>query len=260
MPNSDKKYILQSVSTALKILDLLNERGELSLTEICKELKIGKSSAFRVLYTLEMYHYVLKDGDARYCLSYKFAYYGENVQKRQSIVITAKPYLRQLTDKFEETAHLAILDGDYNVVYMAKEYGTSAIQMASQIGQRMAASCTSVGKMLLSGLPEEELMHALSIIPYKKYTDRSITSKEDMLADIRQIQKQGYSVDNEEQAEGLICYAAPVRSFNGKMIASISISGAAARMRSHKADLIQSLIDTAHAISVALGYEDEKKE
>ena len=251
----DDKYLLGSVSNALKIMDLLNKENELSLTEICRELDIGKASAFRLLYTLEYCGYVHKTNQARYKLGTKFAHYGANLLGRQSVVETAKPFLQALRDEFNETTHIAILDKTYrDIIVMDKEMGNSSIQMSSQIGEQLPSYCTGNGKVLLAYLSSEELEKALSSIEFIKYTETTITSKESLRSTLSKIRENGYGEDIEESEIGLVCYSGPIRDFKGKVVAAISISGPSVRMRQNRQALVTSVKKTAADISRAMGY------
>ena len=90
------QYLLSSVGNALDILDLLSRKEFLGVAEISKELKLGKTSVFRLLYTLEAKGFVLKDGHAKYMLSKKFSYFGDVVAQRRDDYALAKPELIKL--------------------------------------------------------------------------------------------------------------------------------------------------------------------
>ena len=114
---SDDKYILSSLSNALRIMDLLSEKEGLGLAEICSELELGKSSVFRLLYTLEANGFIVKNHDAKYYLSRKFIYYGEIVTARQDDFSLARPELETLSDKVKETVHMSILLSNMNIMF-----------------------------------------------------------------------------------------------------------------------------------------------
>lgn len=251
------QYLLGTVTHALEILDLLNTETELSLTEICKKLELGKASAFRLLYTLEHCDYVHKTGQSKYKLGMKFAYYGSNLLGRQNLVETARPFLQALRDEFNETTHIAILDkSGQNVIVMDKEMGKSSIQMSSQIGEQLPVYCTGNGKMILAHLSSSELEPILDGMKFVKYTETTIVSREALLADLKKIRETGYSEDLEESEVGLVCYSGPIRNFQGKVVAGASISGPSVRMRQNRQAMVVAIKETTDAISKAMGYLD----
>lgn len=254
---NDDKYLLSSVSNTLDILDLLSKHEELGVAEISNELDMGRASIFRMLYTLEKKDYVHKTSNAKYKLGVKFAHYGSIVLERQNYVSIAKPFLQKLRDLHNKTTHFAILDEDnFNIIFMEKEMSKSTIQMTSKIGSKMPAYCTGTGKALLASKLDGDFEKIVQTYSLNKLTDSTITDTSKLIEELRIIQKQGYSEDLEESEFGLICFAAPVKDITGKTVGAISMSGAAAVMRSNKKTYVESVKETAFEISKAMGYKD----
>lgn len=249
------KYLLSSVYNTLEVLDLLSQHKEMGVAEIAKALDMGKASVFRMLYTLEKKEYVHKTSNAKYMLGIKFAHYGSLVLERRNDISNIKPFLQKLRDKHNETTHLAILDDDYNIIFMDKEASNSTIQMTSRIGAKMPAYETGTGKVLLASKLDESLEREIQNFEIKKKTDYTITDKAALIEELKKIREQGYGEDQEESEIGLTCYAAPVKDITGNTVAAISISGPAARMRQNKEALINSVKETAAYISRAMGYK-----
>ncbi|MBV7273674.1 IclR family transcriptional regulator [Clostridiaceae bacterium UIB06] len=248
------KYLLSSVYNTLEVVDLLSKGEEMSLAEISKELNMGKASIFRMLYTLEKKGFVYKTSDAKYKLGIKFAHYGSIVLERQNKYSTAKPFLQKLRDKHNETTHLAILDEDYNIIFMDKESSNSTIQMTSKIGAKLPAYCTGTGKVLLASILDEELEKKIREFKFEKKTECTITDSNELIEELRKTRAQGYGEDVEECEIGLVCYAAPIKDINGKTVAAISISGPTARMKQNKESLICSIKEISEELSKTMGY------
>ena len=248
------KYLLSSVYNTLEVVDLLSKGEEMSLAEISKELNMGKASIFRMLYTLEKKGFVYKTSDAKYKLGIKFAHYGSIVLERQNKYSTAKPFLQKLRDKHNETTHLAILDEDYNIIFMDKESSNSTIQMTSKIGAKLPAYCTGTGKVLLASILDEELEKKIQEFKFEKKTECTITDPNEFIEELRKTRIQGYGEDIEECEIGLVCYAAPIKDINGKTVAAISISGPTARMKQNKEVLICSIKEVSEELSKTMGY------
>lgn len=248
------QYILKSVANTLDLVDLLAYEEELSLAEICKRLGMGKSAVFRMLSTLAAKDYVYKTDDAKYKLGVKFAHYGAKVIERMDIMRVARPFLRKLTDEYNETSHLAVLGSDNHIVFMGKELSNASIQMFSHVGARLPAYCTGTGKALLANMEKQAMLKVVDEIEFIPYTNHTITSREELLAELVQVRQLGYSQDYEESEVGLICYAAPVRDLRGKAVAAISLSGPSVRMLQNRDALVASVKETALEISRMLGY------
>ncbi len=247
------KYLLKSVYNSLELLDLLSKNSEMGATEISKALNMGKATVFRMLYTLEKKEYVQKTKQAKYKLGIKFAHYGSIVLESLDIIAIVKPFLEKLRDKHNETTHMAILDDDYNIIFMAKELSNSTIQMNSRIGGKMPAYCTATGKVLIAQLDDEELEIAAKTFDFKNCTGFGVKNKEELYEEISKIRKFGYAENLEESEAGLTCFAAPIRDITGKCLSAISVSGPTGRMIKNKNILIKAVKDTAKDISKALG-------
>lgn len=251
----EDKYLLSSVYNTLEILDLLSKHGALGVAEISKELNMGKSSVFKMLYTLEKKEYVQKLPSAKYNLGIKFAHYGSIVLDRQNELSFVKPFLQKLRDKHNETVHLSILDSDYNIIFIDKESSHASMQMSSRIGAKLPAYCAATGKVLLAGLLDTDKEEDLRTLELERKTEYTITDNNSLIEELRKVKKQKYAVDSEESEIGLVCYAAPIIDINNKTIAAISISGPSGRMRQNNDFLINSIKETAREISKTMGYK-----
>lgn len=248
------KYLLSSVYNTLEILDLLSEHKELTLSEISKELNLGKASVFRMLYTLEKKQFIHKTPDAKYRLGLKFAHYGAKVLDRQNNIAVIRPFLEKLRDEYNETVHLSVLDTDYNITVIDKAQSNFAIQMTSKIGGKLPGYCTAMGKVLLAGMLDDELREKIYSFNLERKTDRTITDPNELIKELEKVRDQGYAEDQEESEVGLVCYAAPIKDFNGNVTAAISFSGPAQRMQQNKEKLISSIKKAAEEISKKIGY------
>lgn len=251
----DAKYLLTSVSNALEILDLLGKHDNLRAVDISNALSMNKASTFKMLYTLERNKYIKKTARGRYTLGLKFLVYGSLVKERQNIRTLARPFLRELRDKCNETVHLAILDDGLNVIFLLKESGNASVQMTSREGAKMAFYLTALGKVLVANNLNEEIKAKVMNYELKRRTDYTITDNDCLLEILEQTRKQGYGEDLEGNEAGLISYAAPIKTVTGETIAAVSISGPSYRMKNDKETLIELIQLTAKKISRELGYE-----
>lgn len=247
-------YILSSVYNSLQILDLLSEKDNLSIAEISKELGFGRSSVFRMLYTLEKCSYIQKNENAKYSLGYKFASYGSEVIRKQDIVAICRPYMRELRDRFNEAVQLGVLTKSGKVVFIAKEASDMGIQMNTVIWREKEAYSMASGKVMLSQLEPEDMLYYISGYEYVPLTANTVKDKEQLLAQLEIIRKAGYATDMEESELGLVCFAAPIFNCSGKCVASLSISGLSTRMYPLQHELVNAVVETARAISGALGH------
>ena len=250
---AEDKYLLQSVSNALKIVDILTDNSSLGLTEICRAAGFRKPSTFRLLYTLEASGYIIKTEENKYMLSRKFVYCGQQVVARNDNFSLARPELIRLRDQFGEAVHMTILLPNMTLMFIEKVEASYSLQMRSRIGFNQPAYCSGSGKVLLSALLGTEREQELKSIALEKKTGTTIDNYKDLICELQQIRKQGYAIDNEESEVGLTCIAVPVPGREGQSQYAISISGATQRVRENEKVYLQALKDTAVRIAELMG-------
>ncbi|WP_240984507.1 IclR family transcriptional regulator [Acididesulfobacillus acetoxydans] len=247
---------IKSVSKALKIIDFLAEaRRDVSLGEIAKEMNLAKSTAYGLLATLRDFDYVEQSPfDGKYRLGIRLFEVGNVVANTWDVRQIAGPHIEYLVDNLGETVHLVILDKG-EVLYIDKRESKQSLRIVSQVGNRLPAHCTGVGKVLLAHLPAGELKRLLAVKGLKRYTKNTITEEKVLLEELKKIGRQGYSIDDEEIMDGLRCVAVPIRNFSGKVIAGMSVSGPTARLDGERLEsIIEHMLKTGQDISASLGY------
>lgn len=253
-----KEYINKSLERALSIIELFNLReGKLSATEIARKLNTTPSAIYSLLYTLERHGYLERDGNKKYSLGLKFLERSNLILQQLDVQDKAKPHLRELADTLKVNAHLAVL---YNnkVLYLHREEGYPSVIIKEVVGRQVPAYCTALGKVLLAALPEEELRKFLEEEKLEPLTPNTITDPRELERELRKVREQGYAIDDEEFHEGNMCIAAPVRNYQGKVIAAISISFPKVKFSSNKESYIEKVKEAAVMTSWALGFEPEK--
>jgi IclR family transcriptional regulator, KDG regulon repressor len=125
----------------------------------------------------------------------------------------------------------------------------------SRVGKRAQMHCTSVGKAILAHLPENDILAILDRKGMPAHTDYTITEKEALLQELKQIRLRGYSLDLEENEYGITCIAAPVFDHLGNVVAAVSISGPTTRMTKDRlTQLGPVMIQTSQKLSARLGH------
>ena len=215
--------LVQSVDRALSILEVLARDGEAGVTDIAADLGVHKSTAFRLLATLEAHRLVEQDGDrGRYRLGVGNLRLAGATTARLDLVQEARPVCRQLAADTGETVNITVR-AETSALYLDQVAGSSALQSHNWVGQHIPLHATSNGKVLLSELDEAQLKKAVRELP--RYTDQTVTSMAKLLADLDHVREQGYAVAVDELETGLTAVAAPIRNAHGDVIASISVSG-----------------------------------
>jgi len=217
---------LTSVGKALSILDAFDGSASLlGVSEVARKAKLPKSTAYRLLASLEAHGYVERRG-VRYCLGKRLFELGNQVAwcRPGSLREIALPHLCDLHRVTSRTVHLAVLDGT-DVLYVEKLQGHEQPGAPTRVGSRIAARTTALGKAMLAFSPPEAVALALTVSPSRR-TPYTIESPQLFYRELGEVRRVGYAFDREEVRIGLTCVAAPIVR-GGQAIAALSVSGAA---------------------------------
>src|SRR3989441_6678261 len=264
MPNRKTKsspYKVQVLDRALAIIDALSAAEEdASLAELSEKVKLHKSTVHRLVTILEGHRIIERDPrTGHYHLGLRLFELGTIAIGRFNIRERARPHLEHLLYEVEETVHLCALDAG-EVLYLDKMEPVRSVRMASRIGRRNPAHCTSVGKAIMAFLPESETDDLLRQHGLKRMTAKTITTPSELKADLKLIRDRGYSIDNEENEEGVRCIGAAVLDHSGRPIAAISVSAPSFRLPMDKVPAVAaSVCRAAAALSQESGYQPPAK-
>jgi DNA-binding IclR family transcriptional regulator len=213
------------------IVELLQERNGMGVTELASELDLSKATIHHHLTTLLEHELVVKD-DTQYRLSLRHLDFGETVKSRLGYYDVVR---QELDDIAEETGELAQFATEEHgrAVYLYKSRGDKAVQTASTIGKREYLHCISLGKAILAYLPEERVDEIVEEHGLRRFTAQTITSRDELYERLEQVRDRGYAIDDEEKIEGLRCVGAPVLS-DTDVLGAVSISGPSSRMRGER--------------------------
>jgi IclR family pca regulon transcriptional regulator len=209
MKETSTLYFSKPFAKGLKVLGLFsNERTSLSLKEIAEIMDTDRSSAYRFTNTLVELNYLKKDPRSKLLTLGPSAYFlGLNLVKSFSLRQVIRPFIDDVHHKYGITIDAAFLEGDIAVqLYYCPAENALTYQLPIV---NPAIHCTSVGKAILAFLPKDEMLAIVDRLPLVKKTERSITNKEDLLADLKKTRQKGYAINNEELVVGQIVIGAP---------------------------------------------------
>jgi DNA-binding IclR family transcriptional regulator len=221
---------IQSVKTALEILETLRENGPLRLTDIATEVDLAKSTAHRYLDTLESNNYLVREG-FKYRISGRFIHYAEEIYNREPAYSMVEDKVKDLAQETGELVQFLIEEHD-RVVYVFNEVGKQGIQIDTHAGQYGYLHSTAGGKAILSTWPTEKVNQLPETDPgLPAVTDHTITDLGVLHEELDEIRDQGYGVNDQENIVGVRAVAVPIRKSNGQAVGAISISGPTNRIR-----------------------------
>lgn len=251
---SQRVYKVSSLEKALAVLDLFDVgKTGLSLSEIAQKLNTRPGTIYPTVQTLIRFGYLRQDGHKRYHLGLKFFERTHAALESLDLYEKAKPVLKELALSCKANAHLAVLYGR-QVLYLHREEGYPSAIIKDIVGHRVPAYCTGLGKVLLAALSEAELERFLAQEELKALTPHTIIDPERLKEELNLVRIQGYAIDNEEFAEGNVCFAAPIRDHRHRVVAAISIALPKLRAVQAKEALIEKVTTAAHRISEEIGY------
>ena len=243
---------VQSVERALDVLEILARVGEAGVTEVAAELEVHKSTAFRLIQTLEARDLVEQTPDRRYRLGLGLLRLAGATTARLDLVQEARPIAKQLAADTGETVNIAVLAG-HSALYLEQIAGSSSLQSHNWVGQHIPLHATSNGKVLISELPAKALAETVAELP--RHTKETITRRTSLRKELDRVREQGYAMAVDELEVGLAAMAAPIRSAHGDIVASLSVSGPTFRLHGAASDAaLAKLLDAAAAISFRLGW------
>lgn len=250
--------LVPAVTRALDILELFLEgEGTLSAPEITRRLDLPRTTVHELVTTLAARNYLvpIPGQPGRYRLGVRPYQLGSRYEEQLDIAAEGRQVARLVAETCDETVHVALLE-DTDVIYIAKVDSTHAVRMVSAAGRRLPAHCTSVGKMLLASLPPAELDARLpEDRPLVAMTPQTITSPSELRRQLTDIRARGIAVETQESNPDVSCVAAPVRGFEGKVVAALSVSVPMIRWSQERQGELEELVSKgARQLSERLGY------
>ncbi|MBE8474675.1 IclR family transcriptional regulator domain-containing protein [Streptomyces justiciae] len=246
-------HFVRSLERGLAVIRAFDaDHPELTLSEVARACDLTRAAARRFLLTLADLGYV-HAGGRTFRLTPRVLELGYSYLAGFSLAQIAEPHLEQLVERTRESSSLCVLDGD-EIVYVARVPARRIMTAAITVGTRFPAHVTSVGRVILAHLPQEQRESAISRADLRPLTPRTIVSAGLLRAELDRVRDQGYAVVDQELEEGLRSVAAPVRDRDGEVVAAVNIPVHASRntVASVRRDLLPHLLDTVAGIEADL--------
>ncbi|MER7003859.1 IclR family transcriptional regulator [Dactylosporangium sp. NPDC000555] len=226
-------YPIRAVERVCDILDVLQRSREgASLSDVAEVTGLPKSSAYRYLSALEARRYVEREPDTgAYRLG--IAFRPQHTRQIDALAALARPHLERLRDRLGETTNLGVLDG-VHIMHALVVESNEMLRLAARVGERGSLHSTALGKAIAAELPDDRVRVLLQAEPMRRFTDRTITSPDDYLVDLKVVRQEGFGLDDcENQPDGR-CVAVAVRDL--PFLCGISVSAPARRLPREKVE------------------------
>ena len=241
---------VQSFARGLSVIRAFSaEAPAQTLTEVARRCGLTRAGARRILLTLETLGYVRAEGRL-FSLTPKILDLGFAYLSSQPLWQFAEPVMQVLASDLKESCSAAVLEGQ-DIVYVLRVPARKIMSVNLGVGSRLPAWCTSMGRVLLAGLPEAQLEQHLAQARWQPYTQRTAMNMDEVRARIAQARSQGWCLVNQELEDGLVSLAAPIIDRQGRTIAALNI-GAQVNRTPPEALLdaaLPRLLDSARSIS-----------
>jgi DNA-binding IclR family transcriptional regulator len=246
--------LIRSVDRAVAILDLLAREGWSTGAEVARELGVHRSTALRLMATLDRHGLVERDArTSKYRLGRRLVQLASSVRGEVDLRQVARPVCEALARALGETVTLDVLDGD-EIVPIEQASGSTSVVSVNWLGTRSPVHCTASGKVILAFAPDDVRSRLLKR-PLERRTEMTVVSKPELASQLAQVREAGFASTSEELEVGLNAIAAPVRNSGGEVIAAVDVSGPAHRIDpSARAALVLRTREAADDLSRRLGY------
>jgi len=245
---------VQSLARGLSVIRAFDaDRPRLTLSEVAERTGLTRAAARRFLLTLVDLGYVHTDG-SRFALTPRVLELGYSYLSSLTLPELAEPHLERLSAQVRESSSVAVLDADH-IVYVARVATSRIMAVTITVGTRLPAHATSMGRVLLADLDEDELLARLGHGPLTTYTDRTISDLNALREELATVRKKGYALVDQELETGLRSIAAPITDRHGHALAAVNVSAHASRtsLEQLRNELAPAVRSTAAAISADLG-------
>src|SRR5215218_2884296 len=213
------------IEKVMQILGLFSlEKPEWGVGEAAYALDLPKSTTSELMASLAGQRLLTRTAKGRYRLGWRLFELSQNLLDTTEFRSEARRVMEELVECWEETVHLAVLDG-VQAVYIEKVQPTPAVRIRiTRAGARLPAHCSGVGKVLLAHCEWEYVAELLEDQGLQALTGNTITDLEALAEELERVRKRGYAYDHEETMIGLCCVAAPIYDSKGEVVAAISFS------------------------------------
>jgi DNA-binding IclR family transcriptional regulator len=253
-------HIGSALGKAVLVLETVIDRpGPVSFGALAMWHGLPKQTVHRIVHQLvnEGLLYKSKSGEG-YTVASRLSRLGRRILERAIDEAPVRAILTGLVETIGATCNIGILDNN-DVLYLERVECAWPLRMQLQPGSRVPPHCTGIGKMLLASLESRTRKRLVSKLPLKRYTEKTITDRGDLLAELKRIRHQDFALNNQENTTGMMGLAVPIRDREARVVAGLAVHTPVARLTT---DAALKQVETLHAaalqIGVALTTENEE--
>jgi len=225
----DPNFMTSLARGLLVIQSFTPQTPHMTISQLSVKTGLSRAAVRRCLYTLTKLGFAGVEDGSRYALRPRMLTLSNTYSASNSLSTAAQPILERMSTALHESFSVATLDGD-DIVYIARSTVSRVMSDDLHIGSRLPAYCTSMGRVLLAFLPNEQLETYLARVVLTQHTPRTVSSVDKLRLALRNVRRHGYALVDQEYEVGLRSLAVPVYSPSGRVSATINLSGSAPRI------------------------------
>jgi DNA-binding IclR family transcriptional regulator len=252
-------YSVPAIHRTLDIIEAFITTRMMTVSEVNQQFKIPKSSAYAILQTLKARGYVHKDEQDRYSLTLKLFSLGSELIAGIDLRRSTYSLLKELAEKAQITAHIAVLEGT-RAVYIEKIEVMASVRLRTEVGRTLSLHSTGIGKALLAFRSEDEINRILAVMPLPALTPKTITDPAALKKELAKVRSQGYAVGSEENEITTRAVGAPIFGPDGRVIAAVNLGATTLQMKPKDVPRLGALVkEYAMKMSERLGYHPNQR-
>ena len=219
----DNPDFVTALARGLAVMLALSDRKRrMSIAQVSHRTGIPRAAVRRSLHTLSKLGFVAADDTRHFYLRPRVLSLSHAYLSATPLVVLAQPIIDRLGESLHEACSLGILDGD-EIVYLARSASSRIMSPALNVGRRLPAYCTSIGRVMLAHLPPQELDDYLSRTRFHPYTEHTPTSPEKLRLELKEVRETGFAFASQQMESRLCTLAVPVLDIGGNFVAGMNV-------------------------------------
>jgi IclR family pca regulon transcriptional regulator len=221
--HGDDRDFVTALARGIAVMQALaDKRRRMSMAQISHITGIPRAAVRRSLHTLSAIGFVAQDEERRFYLRHRLLSLSHSYLSSTPLAVFSQPILDRLGEELQEACSVAVFDGD-EIVYLARSSSSKLISPNINVGRRLPAYCTSIGRVLLASLSPVQLDSYFSEGKFYTYTNKTVTAPAELRELVEHARQVGYAYAREQLEHGICSFAVPVRDAGGYYAAGINV-------------------------------------
>jgi len=222
-PGTAAKVPVPAIGRAVQVLDALSGgRAPMTVSDLARACGLAKSSVSDLVWSLAA-SAMVREVDRGWVLGYRVLELGQSALSSTDLISEFQRLTPRLPALGDETVLIGVLDG-MDVLYLARHNGNQPVRLGADIGRRLPAGVTALGKAMLAALPEAEREDWLRRVEHMpRLTAHSFATVDQLRADLAETGRRGYAIDNQQNTRGINCYGAAILGYRQPTAVSVTL-------------------------------------